>query len=293
MASPGDFLRAGSIDEAVALLASRGGDAQPLAGGTDVMIQLRRGQIAPSALLYLGELRDADGVRTGTRLRFGPLTTHQQIWSSPAVRTAMPGLVSAARQIGGWQTQSIGTLVGNIANASPAADLVPALLTTDAEVELTGPGGSRTVPLDGFITGRRRTAREPDELITGVSAAAGGAATADVFVKVGRRSAMEVSIVSVAVRLTSDRGVIDDARIAVGSAGPVPFRAGEAERLLGGARPDPELWRQAAALAAAQASPIDDIRASASYRRRVLPRVIARALADCWDQLDSDQKVVA
>ena len=294
MASGVDFLRAGSIGEAVELLSTWGGDARPMAGGTDVMIQLRAGQLCPRALLHLGDLPEADGVLEGDEFRFGALTTHEQVWRSPAVTTRLRGMAMAARQVGGWQTQSIGTVVGNIANASPAADLVPPLLTADARVELTGPGGTRTVPLNGFLVGRRRIAKEPDELITGVSAVPAGRATADHFVKVGRSSAMEVSIVSAAIRLTAGPdGTVQDCRIAVGAAGPVPFRAEEAELLLRGARPGTELFSEAAAAAAARATPIDDIRASARYRHQVLPRVIAKALQDCWHQIGIEKEVSA
>lgn len=294
MASGVDFLRAGSMDEAVELLGRWGGDARPMAGGTDVMIQLRAGQLRPRALLYLGDLPGADGVREDADLRFAALTTHEQVWRSAAVTARLRGVALAARQVGGWQTQAIGTVVGNIANASPAADLLPPLLTADAQVELTGPGGARTVPLKGFLVGRRQIAREPDELITGVTAVPAGPGTADHFVKVGRRGAMEVSIVSAAIRLTAGPdGTVQDCRIAVGAAGPVPFRAAEAEQLLRGTRPGPELFRAAAAAATARATPIDDVRASVRYRRQVLPRVIAKALQDCWQQLSIDEEVSA
>lgn len=286
-----DFRSVDTVAAALELLSELGSDAQPLAGGTDVMIQLRLGQLTPRVLVHLeplaAELRGIDSANG--RITLGALTTHEDLIAARRSDAEWPDAPAvAAGQVGAWQTQTLGTVAGNVANASPAADLVPALLAHDAWVHLRSTGGIREIRLADFIVGRRQTVRRPDELITGLSLPVLPPNTVDAFVKVGRRSAMEVSIISVAVRITldPDAGTIADARIAVGAAGPVPYRAIEAERLLVGAPPSADLVAAAAAAAAGPADPIDDVRASKRYRTLVLPRAVGRAIDQCLIKTD-------
>jgi carbon-monoxide dehydrogenase medium subunit len=253
---------------------------------------LRRRELNPAVLLSIGRLpglgadRDegtmAGGSGPGGPLTLGALTRHTQIAGSARINRDYRAISGAGSQIGGWQTQAIGTLVGNIVNASPAADLVPPLLVHGATVQLRSVRGEREVPLQEFIIDRRKTVRRPEEMVTAISLEPVSDATADEFVKVGRRGAMEVSIVAVAVRITLDpgSGVVTDARIAVGSCGPVAYRATAAEQVLTGAVPDRAVLASAGLAAAEPASPIDDVRGSRAYRMRVLPKVVERALAD-------------
>ena len=278
-----DFISVHTLDEAVAVLGRLGDDATVLAGGSDVMVQLERGDLRPSTLVHIEPLTELVGTERNGHLRLGALATHRTIATSPVVAQRHRSLAAAAALVGGWQTQAVGTIGGNIVNASPAADLIPPLLVHGATVTLSSSAGDRTLALDSFITGRRQTARRGDELLTFVDLEEPPARTADSFVKVGRRSAMEVSIVAVAVRLTlaADTTTVEDVRIAVCSCGPRAFRAHDAERALLGQTIDADTLRAAGAVLLAQATPIDDVRASAAYRRRVLPRVLARAVAEC------------
>jgi carbon-monoxide dehydrogenase medium subunit len=280
-----EFRAASSIDEALACLADMGDDAQVVAGGTDVMIQYMRHEINPSVLLHIGRLGELDGFTSNGASTFGTLTTHRSLATDRRVATAFPALAEAASTVGGWQTQEVGTLGGNLCNASPAADTAAPLLVADADVELRSAGGVRRLPLDEFLLGRRKTARHPGELLTTITATPLGDRSGEVYLKLGRRRAMEVSIVGLAVRLAFDaRGTVVSARIAACSVGPRPYRASEAERILEGHRLEDDAITETGRALVDSANPIDDARASASYRTRVLPGLLARAVATCRDR---------
>jgi carbon-monoxide dehydrogenase medium subunit len=274
-----DFQTASTIEAAVAHLSERGDVTQVLAGGTDVMIQQMRGELAPEVLLYIGRIDALRGVARNGTTRIGPLTTHLELSRNALVSQQAPALAEAAATVGGWQTQAVGTLGGNVCNASPAADTAPPLLVAEASFELTGPNGVRGVRADEFFKGRRLTDRRPDELLTGVLVPARPARTGEVYLKVGRRSAMEVAVVGLAVRLTMDpAGTVERARVAVCSVAPMPMRAAAAETIIQGSHLEDEAIVEAGRALAAAASAIDDARASAAYRSRVLPGLLARGV---------------
>ncbi|CAB4892340.1 unannotated protein [freshwater metagenome] len=278
-----DFRSLRSLDEVLAALAELGDAACVLAGGTDVMVQLGRGEIAPQTLVHIEHVGELSAISCNGHVRLGATATHSSIAESPAILNSYGSLAAAAASVGGWQTQSVGTIGGNIANASPAADLLPPLLVHGAVVSLSSASGSRTLSIDQLLTGRRSTACAADELIVAVDLEPVGARTADAFVKVGRRSAMEVSIVALAVRLTLDETMttVTDARIALASCGPMAFRATEAEAALIGTTLDDDALRAAGAALGNRAQLIDDVRATAAYRRRLIPRVLGKAVAEC------------
>lgn len=273
-----------SVDEALEMLESLGAGAQLLAGGTDLMVQYQRHQIAPDHLVYLGALDgELRGVSTNGAIRIGALTTHRDLATDPTLRREMRGLVEAAAQVGGWQTQNVGTIGGNICNASPAADLPPSLLVADAFLTLRNRTGERTLPLAEFFLGRRATARRHDEMLTAIQFQRITGNTGQAYLKVGRRRAMEIAVVGMAMRLTFDERMrtVLDARIAVCAAAPRPFRATEAERRLVGTGLEEPVLAEAGTLASAAATPIDDVRASAAYRRQVIGALVARAADTC------------
>jgi carbon-monoxide dehydrogenase medium subunit len=280
-----DFRSAETVDEAVAWLADMGADAQVLAGGTDVMIQHMRREITPSVLLHIGRIPGLDGLEINGRATIGPLTTHRTLATDPAARAAFPALAEAAATVGGWQTQEVGTVGGNLCNASPAADTAPPLLVAGTRLTLTGPSGEREVALEEFFKGRRSTDRRPEELLTGIDADPVGSGTGETYLKLGRRSAMDVAVVGLAVRLTLDlEGTVERARIAAASVGPRPFRAVAAEGVLQGSRLEDDAVAEAGRALAGAASPIDDARATASYRLRVLPALLAAAVRVCRER---------
>jgi CO/xanthine dehydrogenase FAD-binding subunit len=266
------YVAAATLADAVSAVAA---GAVPLAGGTDLLVEWER-RPHPEAVCDLGRIPGLRGVEArGDRLWVGALTTHAELGRSPLVLTAAPLLREAALTIGAVQVRTRGTVGGNIANASPAGDVLTALYALDAVVELHGPDGPRTLPLGDFVLGPRRTARGPGEILTGVSFPAPRPA-AQGYEKLGLRAAQAISIVSLAVRLHLDGGVVLAAALALGSVAPTPIRAPAAEAALRGRTLDHDAVAAAAAALSATATPIDDVRAGADYRRAMAGALLWR-----------------
>ena len=277
-----EFCRANTLDEALESLREWGTSGRVLAGGTDLMLQQRQGETAPGALIHIGGVDALSTISTGVRTTIGPLVTHRTLATDPDLAERHPALAEAAAMVGGWQTQTVGTLGGNICNASPAADTVPPILVAAAHVTLMSTEGERRLALDEFLVGRRQSALRPGELLTSIDLEPVTPGTREVYVKLGRRGAMDVALVGLAVRLVlEDDGSVSAARIATCSVGPTPRRVPEAEHALVGSRLEADELSAAGAALIAASSPIDDARATASYRRRVLPGLLERAVTRC------------
>jgi CO/xanthine dehydrogenase FAD-binding subunit len=269
-----------SLGEALTLLA--GGDGlRPIAGGTDLMVQIT-GELGPPPerlidIWHLDELRGIsldDGILT-----IGALATYTQIRNNDAVRATLPSLAECAATIGAAQIQNRGTIGGNIVNASPAGDTLPVLLATDAQIVLRSTAGERAVAAAEFWPAYRETARKPDELVTGVRIALPPGRQVS-FRKVGTRRAQAISKVVMALSWREDGGVWRDVRVALGSVAPTPVRARETERVLEGAAPRETTADHAADTIANEIHPIDDVRSTADYRRLVTARILHRMLRD-------------
>jgi len=280
-----DFYTVATLEDALATIERLGAGARVLAGGTDLGVQLQRGEVEPEALVYIGRLQELASVcDNGREMELGALLTHRALADCVALAGRYEAIRTAAASVGGWQTQAIGTLGGNVCNASPAADLLPPLLAHGARVTLASArAGERQLPIERFVLGRRRTALVPGELLTRIRLEAPPPRTADVYLKIGRRGAMEVAIVGLALRLTlaEDLQTVAEVRIAVCAAGPVPWSAAGAGSILAGSRLGDDALGAAGEALVAEAATIDDARAPAAYRRRVLPRMLARALHMC------------
>lgn len=275
------FRSAEALEDALEVLAEAGGETQVLAGGTDVMVQYQRGEIFPQALLHIERIESLGEVNTGNgQIRLGALVTHRQAMRHSEISKGLPALVEASATVGGWQTQEVGTIVGNVVNASPAADTIPALLNAGCVVHLSSSTDHRQVGLSDFLLGRRKTTRKPEELVTALDLEPIGTRTGEIYLKVGPRSAMEVALVGLAVRLTlgADGETAEDARVAVCSVAPIPYRATEAEDILRNSTLDKGTVEEAGQSLAESADPIDDPRATASYRKRVLAPLLERAV---------------
>lgn len=254
-----------SLNEALRLKADRP-NAVPIQGGTDVMVELNFDRARPAVLLNLNEVPELRGwSRDNGSLRLGAGLTYTEAMEPPLAE-ALPALAEAARTVGGPQIRNRGTIGGNLGTASPAGDALPPLLICDAVVETASLHGERATPLVEFLTGPKRNALAEDELITGVRVRA--VAQAQTFMKVGPRNAMVISVVSLALAVDRER---DEVRAAYGSAGPVP---GLVRGPLGDRDAFPEKVAEAA-------SPIDDVRGSAAYRRHALRVLTGRALERC------------
>lgn len=276
-----------SLAEAVELGARFGDDGSFLAGGTDLIIQMRRGKVAPRHVVSLHRVPGLDVIETNGRVRLGALVTHRAIEGCAAFQGRLRALVEGAEVVGGHQVRNVGTVGGNVVNASPAADVVPVLLALDATVVCAGTGGERTVALEEFLVGPGQTTRRPGELVTALHFAPPPARSATAFLKVGRRRAMEISVVCVAARLTLDAALerCEEARVALGAVAPTTWRARGAERVLEGRAVTPAVLADAGRAAAAECRPISDVRASARYRRLLVETLVPRALARCVERI--------
>jgi CO/xanthine dehydrogenase FAD-binding subunit len=264
--SPLRLLQPTSLQDALRLLRDEG-PLTPLAGCTDVYVGLNFGTRGDQRFLNIWSLDELRGIeRRSGMLRIGALTTYTEIIRSAHVRRRLPMLVAASREVGAVQIQNRGTLGGNIANGSPAGDTLPVLAAAEALVELQGAGWVRTVPFVDYCTGYRASVRRPDELITAIEFPA--VEGAQYFRKVGTRAAQSISkVVIAAVRA-------DRPRIALGSVAPTVVRLPRTEAALAEGAP----LADAQALLQQEISPIDDIRSTAAYRRRVA----ANLLAEFW-----------
>jgi CO/xanthine dehydrogenase FAD-binding subunit len=283
-----DFLQPSSLREALEAKAERP-EALPIAGGTDVMVELNFDHGRPPAILDLtrvGELAAWD--RDDGRLRVGAGVTYTRAIDELA--GALPGLALAARTVGSPQIRNRGTIGGNLGSASPAGDCHPPLLATAAEVELVSASGSRRLPAEEFFTGPKQSALRPDELVAAVHVPA--AAGPQQFAKVGTRNAMVIAVCSFALALDPEHGRVGTG---IGSAGPTPLRATEAERFLQGVLDEEGLWASRPPLGEAAAArfgelvgeaarPIDDVRGTAAYRVHALGVLACRTLAWAWDE---------
>lgn len=279
------FHQPASIDAAIDLAREFGETARFIAGGTDLIIQISRKRLAPQHVISLSGL-DLDTIgETSTEYVIGAMVTHDAIVTYPGFQKQLIALAQASAVVGGRQVRNIATVGGNIVNASPAADLLPVLLALDADVELQGPSGSRTLPLDRFLLERGRTERRPDEILTSVRFAKPPAASATSFLKAGRRKAMEISVICVAAHLVQNgRGEgYSKARIAIGAAASRTVRVREAEALV--ERQGGGSFREAAKLAAEGTTPIDDVRSSARYRKLLVAALVERALVSCANRI--------
>ena len=273
------YLKPKTLNEAVSALASTGG--QILAGGTDFYPAL--GERLPQGdvvdITALGEIRGIS-IETG-HIRIGGLTTWTDVIRTPLPR-CFDALKAAAREVGSVQIQNRGTVAGNLCNASPAADGVPPLLVLDAEVELASSAGTRRMPLAQFTTGNRKTTRRPDEILAAVLVSRNMEDAASAFVKLGARRYLVISISMVAAVVQADEaGRVKHARVAVGSCSAAARRLGDLERNLVGHAAGPGIGATVRSEHLSPLFPIDDIRATADYRRDASLTLVRRALEAC------------
>jgi xanthine dehydrogenase small subunit len=266
-----------TLAEAYAVMA--GGGYRPIAGGTDLMVQLEADVAEPpAAVVDLWRLDELRGIGyDGYEVAIGALTTWTELRHSPVIRARLPALAEASGTIGAAQIQNRGTIGGNICNASPAGDSLPVLLAVDATFDLGSAAGERSLPAREFWTGYRQTALRPDELLLRVRfPVERGRHTC--FRKVGTRAAQAISKVVLALSYRDDEGTWRDVRLALGSVAPTTIRAPLTEAVLEGAPPSEPVADEAAAVLANEISPIDDVRSTAEYRRSVAARVLHRLL---------------
>lgn len=274
-----------TVDEAIKLLASHGEKARPLIGGTDLIIQLRAGVRRPEYVVDLKAIPELRRISFSLQdgLRLGAAVSCIEIQENADMRRYYPGLTEAAHLIGSLQIQSRASVGGNLCNGSPAADTTPALIALGAKARVTGAKGERIVPVETFCTGPGVTVLEPGELLIELLIDAPERHSSDAYLRFIPRNEMDIAVVGVggAITLETDEDRVVAARIGLGAVGPTPIFAAEASKALIGKKLDESTIEEAARLAIAAATPIDDMRGTAEFRRHVVGvltrRVVAKA----------------
>ncbi|HEY0431556.1 MAG TPA: xanthine dehydrogenase family protein subunit M [Pyrinomonadaceae bacterium] len=268
-----------SLGDALGVLAGEPGVWQPFAGGTDLMVLLESGKLPHKNYLNIWNLAELRGIEAAdNHITLGALTTYTEIQSDPILRAEFPMLCQAASETGGLAIQNRGTLGGNIANASPAADSPPALLAYNSELELLSVRGSRWVPYQNFHTGYKQMIMQPDELLARVRLPRLWPDLKHYYRKVGTRKAQAISKICFAATARINAGTVEHVRIALGSVAPVPLRCLKTEDVLRGQTLDQNTIEQAKAELAREIVPIDDIRSTRDYRLRVSLNVLEEFL---------------
>jgi CO/xanthine dehydrogenase FAD-binding subunit len=274
-----EFVAPADLKAAVSLLAEDPGQWLPIAGGTDLMVQYAAGTLRARKLFSIWNLPDLRRIEAfSDEIRIGAGCTYTDLREHPIVKTDFPLLARAASWVGGISNQNRGTLGGNIVNASPAADSLPALLTYGADLVLVSVRGERRLPYRDFHLGYKKTQLAADELIRCICLPRRFPGYVTYARKVGTRNAQAISKVCMAALARLDGGIVRDVRIAVGSVAPVPLRLTETERILEGNRVEPSIAALAKTTAAAEIRPIDDIRSTARYRAAVMGNLVAEFL---------------
>lgn len=273
-----NFSSPSTLEDATSLLAEKGG--RVIAGGTDIIPQMLTRRFCADWLIDLSKIRELRYItHSNDWVELGAMTTYAQIVESKEIQAAAPLLAQAASLVGSMQIRHRGTIGGNIGNASPAGDTLPPLLALNAEVVLVSSRGNRSLPLSEILIGPGKTALSQDEIIQAIRFRALKPPAKSIFLKLGSREGMAISIVSVAMVIQTDaKGTIEDVRISLGAVAPTAIRCYDAERLLMGQKLTMDIIEEASNLAVRSCSPITDIRGTAEYRRHAVKVLVKRGL---------------
>jgi len=285
-----DLVTARDSGHAVALLAEHGASAKILAGGTDLLVELKSASHAPQVIVDISRAEDLKVIAiTDEGLSIGALVTHTEIMRSPLICGMFPALADAAHTIGAVQTRNLGTLGGNLVTGVPSMDSGPTLIALDARVTVAGSAGRRQMLLAEFFVGPRKTILKPNELLVEIVIPKQNLGKPAHFLKSGLRKGQALALVNVAASLWVDwdKHVFVAPRIALGAVAPTIIRAPKAEAYLEGRAITPETMAEAGRIAVGDAKPISDFRASAGYRRDLIAVLTKRALENAYAQAES------
>ena len=270
-----------SVDDCLRVLAEHGARARLVAGGTDLLPQMKNGALRPALVVDLTGVPGVRQIRTedGGSLRIGAAVTARELETSPVMGGAYLAIAESAALIGSLQVRNLATVGGNLCNAAPSADMAAPLMALEGLAVIAGPRGERRVPIAEFFTGVRRTVLAPDELLVELIVPAPGAGSGGQYQRHTPRRELDIAVVGVASQLTLTDGRCTKARIALAAVAPTPVRAVAAERALEGHAVTPEAIERAALLAVEAARPISDQRGSAEFRRHLVRVLTRRTLA--------------
>ncbi|MCP4538797.1 MAG: 2Fe-2S iron-sulfur cluster binding domain-containing protein [Chloroflexi bacterium] len=282
-----EYLEPSSLEETVSLLNKHGDRAEVLAGGTDLIVQIKMERTAPEYVVNINHVPELGGITTrDDKLEIGALTTIRTVRNAPQVKAKYTALSEACAAFGSTQIQMMGTIGGNACNGSPASDSVPALMAFDAQLTLAGPDGERTVSLEEFLVGPGKTSLQKGELLVSATLPTPtGGKVGSAFIKVSRVEA-DLAKVSVAAVLVREGDRVVDCRLAFGAVGPTVMRTPKAETVLTGQPFSAELALQAGQAASEEITPIDDVRSTAWYRREVVKAITHDVLQLAWERAE-------
>jgi CO/xanthine dehydrogenase FAD-binding subunit len=274
-----DYRSPGSVKEAVDLLAAHDGAAHILAGGTDLLVKLRAGLVAPELVVDVKAIPQLRSIESDTRgFRIGAAASCAEVGEHAALVAAWPGVVEALHLIGSTQIQGRATPGGNLCNASPAADGVPAMIAAGGVCEVAGPGGEREVPVEKIVTGPGRTSLARGEFVVAFRLPKPRARAGDAYLRLIPRTEMDIAVVGVGVALALDeKGVCTHARVGLGAVAPTPLLVADAANALIGTRVDDKALDALAAATSAACKPIDDKRGTVAYRIKIAGVLARRA----------------
>jgi len=277
-----DYIAPTTVHEAVAALVKGGRDTRVMAGGTDLIVKIRHRMLFPTCIVNLKRIAGLDAITVDKKngLTIGATALLADVAAHKGIRRHYPTVAEAAGATANVQVRNMGTVVGNLCNASPSADNAPTLMAMAATVDIAGPTGSRSVLLDQFFQGPGITALEPGEIVTAVRVPPPVAGSGTAYHSLSQRGKLDCSAVGVGTMVVLNGNHCTDARIIVGACAPVPMRTPEAEKALIGKKMTDDLIRRAAQKASEETSPITDVRASASYRWKMVAVLVIRALTD-------------
>jgi CO/xanthine dehydrogenase FAD-binding subunit len=288
-----EYVAAKDVKHAVALLTEHA-KAKVLAGGTDLLADLKFTTHAPSALVDVSRVAELKGIAvTSAGLRIGALATHSEIMASPDIRKLFPALVDAAHSIGAVQTRNLGTLAGNLITCVPSMDSGPTLLALEATVTVEGPNGRRMMPLSDMFAGPRKTTLAHNDVLVEIVITKENVGKPAGFEKFGLRKGQALALVNAAAATWIKNGNFVAPRIALGAAAPTVIRTPKAEAYLEGRKVSLEAMTEAGRIAATEAKPISDFRASADYRRDLIATLVKRCLMKAQALTEAKQEMMA
>ena len=285
-----DYWEAPSLKEALTELSLSEKDVKVIAGGTDLVLNMKKKNILPSRIISLHNLKELDFTESkDSTIRIGSLSRHADLAANPLLQSHFPILCEAVGLIGSWQIRNVGTIGGNICNASPAADSAPPLLVLDAQLVLASKTAEKKIPIDGFFTGPGESVLAADQILKEIVLKIPQHPSAGCYLKLRRRKAVDVSLAGVAFQAETgaDGKTLAKVGIALGGVAPTPIRVAEAEAVLVGLSLDEAKTKisECAKITVKAASPIDDVRATASYRRAIINAFLRQSADNALDTL--------
>lgn len=286
-----EYFRPTSFDEAAKLAADSDGTIRFLAGGTDVLVQLRADIVEPDRLIDIKKIPGVHDISRGAdgSWNIGVAVTGAEMSEHPDLHAAWPGVVEAMDLVGSTQIQGRATLTGNLCNGSPAADSVPAMIAAGVEVSITGPNGTRRIPVEQVPTGPGRTSLAKGEVISGLHIPARGEHGGDAYQRFIPRTEMDIAVVGVAVSLRRDGDTVTEARVSLGAAAPTALLLADAAKTIVGSKLDDAALDALAAAVSAACKPIDDKRGTIEFRTEVAGVLARRVAKIAYDRAGKSQ----